>query len=36
MLSEEIEIWDGLGTVQPAMLLTLDDVPVTIVYIEPE
>ena len=36
MLSEEIQIWDGLGTVQPAMLLTLDDVPVTVVYLRPD
>ena len=32
MLSEEIAIWDSFGTTQPAMVLTLDDVPVTIVY----
>jgi hypothetical protein len=32
MLSDEIAIWDSLGTVQPSMLLTLDDVPITIVY----
>ncbi|KIG19250.1 hypothetical protein DB30_03806 [Enhygromyxa salina] len=35
MLSDEIEIWDRFGTVQPAMVLTLDDVPVTIVYQRP-
>jgi hypothetical protein len=32
MLSDEIAIWEQLGTVQPSMVLTLDDVPVTIVY----
>jgi hypothetical protein len=32
MLSDEIAIWDSLGTVQPSMVLTLDDVPITIVY----
>lgn len=36
MLSDEIAIWDNLGTVQPAMVLTLDDVPVAIVYQRPE
>lgn len=35
MLSDEIAIWDSFGTVQPAMVLTLDDVPVTIVYQRP-
>jgi hypothetical protein len=32
MLSDEIAIWESLGTVQPSMVLTLDDVPITIVY----
>ena len=36
MLSDEIAIWASFGTVQPSMLLTLDDVPVTIVYERPE
>jgi hypothetical protein len=32
MLSDEIAIWDSLGTTAPSMVLTLDDVPITIVY----
>ena len=32
MLSDEIAIWESLDTVQPSMVLTLDDVPITIVY----
>ena len=35
MLSDEIAIWEALGTTQPAMVVTLDDVPVTIVYRAP-
>ena len=35
MLSEEIAIWDSFGTTQPAMVLSLDDVPITIVYQRP-
>ncbi|NJK32361.1 MAG: hypothetical protein HC927_08105 [Deltaproteobacteria bacterium] len=32
MLADEIELWEEFGTVQPAAVLTLDDVPVAIVY----
>jgi hypothetical protein len=32
MLSDELVIWESFGTVQPSMVLTLDDVPITIVY----
>jgi hypothetical protein len=35
MLSDELAIWENLGTVQPSMVLTLDDVPITIVYERP-
>ena len=36
MLSDEIQIWDSMGTTQPSMILTLDDVPVTVVYERPD
>jgi 4-amino-4-deoxy-L-arabinose transferase-like glycosyltransferase len=32
MLSDEIAIWESFGTTAPSMVLTLDDVPLTIVY----
>ncbi len=32
MLSDEIELWDQLGTVEPSAMLTLDDVPLVLVY----
>ncbi|MFO7562786.1 MAG: phospholipid carrier-dependent glycosyltransferase [Enhygromyxa sp.] len=35
MLSDEIAIWERLGTTQPAMVITLDDVPIAIVYQRP-
>ena len=35
MLSDEIALWESFGTLQPAMVLTLDDVPITIVYRRP-
>ncbi|MCA9687659.1 MAG: hypothetical protein KC457_36205, partial [Myxococcales bacterium] len=31
MLSDEIALWERMGTA-PVMVLTLDDVPVTVVY----
>jgi hypothetical protein len=36
MLSDEIAIWESFGTVTPTMVLSLDDVPVTIVYERPK
>jgi 4-amino-4-deoxy-L-arabinose transferase-like glycosyltransferase len=35
MLSDEIEIWESFGTTRPAMVITLDDVPITVVYQRP-
>jgi hypothetical protein len=35
MLADEIAIWESLGTTQPAMVVTLDDVPIAIVYQRP-
>lgn len=35
MLSDEIAIWESFGTTQPSMVITLDDVPITIVYERP-
>jgi 4-amino-4-deoxy-L-arabinose transferase-like glycosyltransferase len=35
MLGDEIAIWESFGTVRPTMVLTLDDVPITIVYERP-
>jgi len=35
MLSDEIAIWESFGTAQPAMVLSLDDVPVAVVYERP-
>jgi 4-amino-4-deoxy-L-arabinose transferase-like glycosyltransferase len=35
MLSDEIAIWENFGTTQPSMVLTLDDVPIAIVYERP-
>ncbi len=35
MLSDEIAIWESFGTTQPAMVVTLDDVPIAIVYQRP-
>ncbi len=35
MLSDELAIWAAFGTTQPAMVLTLDDVPIAIVYRRP-
>lgn len=32
MLSDEIAIWERFGTTRPSMVLTLDDVPIAIVY----
>lgn len=32
MLSDEIELWEHMDTAAPSMVLTLDDVPVTVVY----
>ena len=32
MLSHELQVWDGLGTVAPAEVVTLDDVPLTSLY----
>ncbi|MFV8752114.1 phospholipid carrier-dependent glycosyltransferase [Nannocystaceae bacterium ST9] len=32
MLADEIELWEQLDTVAPAAMLTLDDVPVVLVY----
>jgi hypothetical protein len=32
MRSDELAIWDAMGTTRPSMVLTLDDVPITIVY----
>lgn len=32
MLSDEIELWEAFDTVEPAAMLTLDDVPVVLVY----
>lgn len=35
MLSDELAIWQQFGTTAPAMVLSLDDVPLTIVYERP-
>ena len=35
MLSDEIAIWESFGTTQPSMVVTLDDVPIAIVYERP-
>jgi 4-amino-4-deoxy-L-arabinose transferase-like glycosyltransferase len=35
MLADEIAIWESFGTTQPSMVITLDDVPITIVYERP-
>lgn len=32
MLTDEIAIWTSFGTTRPAMVLTLDDVPIAVVY----
>lgn len=32
MLADEIELWEAFDTVEPAAVLTLDDVPVVVVY----
>jgi hypothetical protein len=32
MLSDEIELWEQLDTNTPAAVLTLDDVPVVLLY----
>ena len=32
MLADEIELWEAFDTVEPAAILTLDDVPVVVVY----
>ena len=35
MLADEIAIWESFGTTQPSMVITLDDVPIAIVYERP-
>jgi hypothetical protein len=35
MLADEIAIWESFGTTQPTMVVTLDDVPIAIVYERP-
>ena len=35
MFADEIAIWESLGTTQPAMVVTLDDVQIAIVYQRP-
>jgi hypothetical protein len=35
MLTDEIAIWESFGTTQPSMVITIDDVPITIVYERP-
>ncbi len=32
MLADELELWEDFGTVQPSAVLTLDDVPVALMY----
>lgn len=35
MTTEEIALWERLGTAAPAQVLSLDDVPLTSLYVEP-
>jgi hypothetical protein len=35
MTTDEVGLWQQLGTTAPAQVLSLDDVPLTSLYVEP-